>query len=159
VCRRAVGNEQDAEDSFQAVFVVLAYKAGSIRKRDSLGSWLHGVALRTAMNAKRKAARRHEVERRYTPSSGQSGEARTACLEVQALLEEEVQCLPTAWQDAFVRCCVEGKSLAEAARELGKTEGATAAALSRARKRLQQRLLQRGVAFGSVLGAVALTRT
>jgi RNA polymerase sigma factor (sigma-70 family) len=159
VCRRALGNEQDAEDSFQAVFVVLAYKAGSVRKRDSLGSWLHGVALRTAMNAKRKAARRHKHEHRYTPPAAVSAEARTAWQEAQTLLDEEVQRLPGAWQEAFVCCCMEGKSLADAARELGKTQVAVATVLSRARKRLQQRLRERDVGLSLLLGAVALTRT
>jgi len=159
VCRRTLGDEHDAEDAFQVVFIVLAYKAGSVHRAESLGSWLHGVALRTALNAKRKAARRRKHEQRQAHSLSPKAETRIEWKEVQTLLDEEVQRLPAAYRAVFVLCCMEGKSLADAARELGKTEGAAAVALSRARKRLKQRLTERGVALGSVLGLLALTAT
>lgn len=159
VCRRTLGDDHDAEDAFQAVFMVLAYKANSVRRAESLGSWLHGVALRTAMNAKRKAARRRKHEQRHTPPPPTQMEAGIEWKEVQTLLDEEVQRLPAASRAVFVTCCMEGKSLADAARELGKTEGATAVALSRARKRLKQGLIERGVELGSVLAFLALTGT
>ncbi len=144
VCRRALADEHDTEDAFQAVFIVLACKATSIRRTGSIGSWLHGVALRTAMNAKRQAARRRRHEGRSArPAQAESAPA-GGWREVQTLLDEEVERLPAADRAAFIRCCMEGRSLADAARDLGKTEGATATALSRARKRLQQRLRERG---------------
>ncbi len=159
VCRRTLGNEQDTEDAFQTVFMVLACKAGSIRRAESLCSWLHGVALRTAMNSKRKKTRQRMQEQRHSRSQSPTTHAAIEWQEVQALLDEEIERLPPAYRAVFVLCCMEGKSLADAARELDKTEAATAMALSRARKRLKERLLERGVALGSVLASVALTAT
>ena len=159
VCRRTLGDEHDAEDAFQAVFVVLACKAGSIRRAESLSSWLHGVALRTAMNAKRKTTRRKAHEKRHTQSQSPATDSGIDWQQVQTLLDEEIERLPPAYRAVFVLCCMEGTSVADAARELGKTKGATAVVLSRARKRLQERLLERGVSLGSVLSAVALTGT
>ena len=156
VCRRTLGNEQDTEDAFQTVFMVLACKAGSIRRAESLCSWLHGVALRTAMNSKRKKTRQRMQEQRHSRSQSPTTHAAIEWQEVQALLDEEIERLPPAYRAVFVLCCMEGKSLADAARELDKTEAATAMALSRARKRLKERLLERGVALGSVLASVAL---
>ncbi len=159
VCRRTLGDEHDAEDAFQAVFLVLSCKAGSIHRADSLSSWLHGVALRTAMNAKRKATRRRMHEQRHAKSQSPTTAAGIGWQEAQTLLDDEIQRLTPAYRAVFVLCCMEGKSLADTARELGKSEGATAVALSRARKRLQKQLLERGLALGSVLAAVALTTT
>jgi RNA polymerase sigma factor (sigma-70 family) len=157
VCRRVLRGEHDAEDAFQAAFLVLACRADSVRRAESLGSWLHGVALRIAMNAKRKAARRVAREHRGARPQSFTADPGVTWSEVQALLDEEVQRLPAASRAVFVLCCMEGRCLADTARELGRTEGATAVALSRARKRLCQRLAERGVALGAVLAAVGLT--
>src|SRR5436309_2375530 len=126
VCRRVLQHEQDAEDAFQATFLVLARNPGSIRKREALANWLYGVAYRTAMRAKRSAARRRNHEARLRTVLGPGLEtvpqrAKSVLLtwdEVQAVLDEEVQRLSAPFRAAFVLCVLEGKTVPEAAREL-----------------------------------------
>jgi RNA polymerase sigma factor (sigma-70 family) len=115
VCRRALGNTHDAEDALQATFLVLAQKAVSIRKRESLASWLHGVAYRMATDARRAAARRHKHESRANPRPPQDPALRAAWQELQALLDEEIAGLPESLRAPFVYCCLENQSSAEAA--------------------------------------------
>ena len=113
VCRRVLRHEQDVEDAFQATFLVLARHVGSLRRRESVASWLHGVAHRTAMKARRGAARRRKHEGRLF-SSSVSSEARTSEAtgatwdEVQAALDEEIERLPDPHRAAFVLCVLEG---------------------------------------------------
>src|SRR5262245_54189257 len=94
VCRSALGQEQDAEDAFQAAFVVLARKAGSVRQRQALAAWLHGVAAQVARRARRGAARRRAREERARDLPPPSPVAEGAWRELQAALDEEVQRLP-----------------------------------------------------------------
>jgi RNA polymerase sigma factor (sigma-70 family) len=155
VCRRALGNAHDAEDALQATFLVLAQKAASIRKRESLASWLHGVAYRMASHAKR-AARRHHYESQASPTPPSDPALSAASQELQALFDEEIVVLPEALRAPFVLCCLENQSYAEAAQQLGLQEGTVRNRLGRARKRLQERLRRRGVALTAVLAAVAV---
>jgi RNA polymerase sigma factor (sigma-70 family) len=157
VCRRVLHQEQDAEDAFQATFFVLARKAASIRKREGLVNWLHGVAYRTAMNAKRDAARRREHEARAKTSSASLSRER-AWRDVQSILEEEIHRLPEKYRAPFLLCCVEERSRAEVAQQLRLKEGTVWSRLSRARKLLQQQLAARGVELSAVLGAVAIAQ-
>lgn len=155
VCQRVLGHEQDAEDAFQATFLVLARNRGSIRQRDALGPWLYGVAYRTAMAAKRSAARRRNREARLR-SQAPRPVASPTWDDVQAVLDEEIQRLPEAFRQAFVLCVLEGKSGPEAARELGVREGTVASRLTRARRRLQAQLARRGIKLAALLAALSV---
>jgi RNA polymerase sigma factor (sigma-70 family) len=156
VCLRSLGNIDDAEDALQATFLVLARQAAAIRKRESLASWLHGVAYRMATHAKRAAARRRGHESQVRPAQPPDPARSAAWQELRVLLDEEINRLPETLRAAFVLCCLENHSCADAARRLDLQEGAVGVRLSRARKLLRQRLTRRGVSLATVLAAVAV---
>jgi RNA polymerase sigma factor (sigma-70 family) len=146
VCRDVLGDLHDAEDAFQATFLVLARKAASVRKADSVASWLHGVALRVAVRAKTDAARRHRYERRAATMRTDlfsSGENRP---EDWTALHEEIQRLPVGYREPLVLCYFEGLTTESAAARLCRPHGTILSRLSRARDRLRARLTRRGVA-------------
>src|SRR5262249_3357286 len=155
-CLRTLGNVHDAEDALQATFLVLAQQASSIRKKESLASWLHGVAYRMAIHAKRAAARRRGHESRASQSQPRDPALCAALQEIQLLLDEEIEGLSETLREPFVYCCLENKSCADAARRLGIQEAAVWKRLSRARKLLQERLSRRGVSLATVLAAAAV---
>jgi RNA polymerase sigma factor (sigma-70 family) len=162
VCRRLLRDVHAAEDAFQATFIVLARRAGTISWRDTVGDWLYQVASRTAHKAAAAAVLRKAHER----AAGRTRPAVTnpdpAAHEVYAVLDEELQRLPVKYRRAVVLCCLEGSTLMEAARQLGWPLGTTASRLARGRELLRGRLARRGfLCLGAVLalglGGDALT--
>jgi len=126
VCQHVLRNRHDAEDAFQATFLVLAKKAAHIRPPGCLAGWLHGVACRVALGA-RTAARRRRREGLASdlapPDPRPDPLAELTAREALRILEEEVQRLPEAYRLPVVLCCLQGLSQDEAARQLGWTPG------------------------------------
>ncbi len=156
VCRRALPNRHDAEDACQATFLVLARRADSLRKRASLGSWLHGVARRVAAALKRGAARRDARERRAEPPAPPDPAAEVTWREVQSALDEELGRLPERYRAPLVLCYLECLTRDEAARRLGLTPGGLHGRLERGRGLLHERLTRRGLTLPAAMSAVAL---
>ncbi len=155
VCRRVLGNHHDAEDAFQATFLVLVRKAASIASRELLANWLYGVAHQTALKARATVARRKVRERQVTEMPEPAFEGRDLGNELQPLLDQELSRLPDGYRAVIVLCELEGKTRKEAARQLALPEGTVASRLARARAMLAKRLAQRGVTLsGGALAAL-----
>jgi len=168
VCRGVLRNWHDAEDAFQATFLVLARKAASIRRPEALAGWLHGVAYHLACKAQASATRR--VGRISNPSYSIEEQRKEdmpandplldmTCRELQRTVHEELARLPDKYRVPLVLCYLEGKRQEDAARELGCSAGALRGRLNRGRERLRQRLLKRGLTVSSTLVAGVLTQT
>jgi RNA polymerase sigma factor (sigma-70 family) len=149
VCRRALRDPNDAEDAFQATFLVLARRAGSIRGRDRLAGWLHGVACKVAARARREAARKPSPIRVPTPTPAPDDDASRR--ERAALLHEEIDRLPGKYREPIVLCHLEGCTHDEAAARLGWPVGTVRGRLARGRDRLRDRLIRRGLAAPGAL--------
>jgi RNA polymerase sigma factor (sigma-70 family) len=158
VCRRVLHDAHEADDAFQATFLVLVRKAGSIGKRDSVGSWLYGVAYRTALKARTEAARRREHERKAVDMATAGPIGDMAWHELRPVLDEELNRLPEKYRAPVVLCYLEGRTNEEAARELGWTKGTVSGRLARARDLLRQRLTRRGLALSAGLFVTALAQ-
>jgi RNA polymerase sigma-70 factor (ECF subfamily) len=149
LCRRLLHQEQDAEDAFQATFLVLARKATSIGKREACASWLYKVAYRIAVAARPRGT----MPLADGAESLRASEATDDLLwrDLRPVLDEEVSRLPEKYRAAFVLCCLEGRTGEEAAEHLRCPRGTVLSRLARARERLRQRLLRRGVSLSAGL--------
>ena len=145
VCRQILNSSADVDDAFQATFLVLVRQAGSIRKKDSLGPWLHGVARRVAFRARRDAARRRLRETTAIRAVG----AEPPDESLAATLHEEIARLPEKYRTPIVLCDLEGRSHADAALHLDWPIGTVSGRLSRARALLRSRIARRGLALTS----------
>ncbi len=153
VCRRVLDDPNDAEDAFQATFLILLRRAGSIRERGSVASWLHGVAHRVASRARVESARRRRIERQgIRPDAGHDDQA--ARLDLESLIDEELTRLPEKYQAPVVLCYLEGLTHEAAATRLGWPVGTVRGRLARARDLLRSRLVRRGIAAPSAVGAI-----
>ncbi len=144
VCRTVLREPHDAEDAFQSTFLLLASRAGTIKRNDTIGPWLHRVALRVAQRARFKAAQRRVHERNQTDSGAESPSG-SLDFSLIRLLREEVNRLPDRYRLPVMLCYLEGKTNQEAASQLRCPVGTIKGRLSRARQTLRDRLSRRGV--------------
>ncbi len=161
VCRRMLSCDQDAEDAFQATFLALVRKAGSISCRNSVAAWLYKVAYRVALEARQRTQKTTAMEKSGGEMLAVQPAYEPLWSDVRPILDEELNRLPERLRRPIVLCYLEGKSNAEAARELGCRLGTIYSRLSRGRELLRQRLQRRGVtlpvaAMTTVLTAGAL---
>jgi len=155
VCRRLLASPHDADDAFQATFLVLVRKAGRLRDADRLGPWLHGVATRVASKARVRSARHrpepllHDVPARE--------ESPSDMLDVRPILDSELGRLSAKYRDVLVLCLLEGATAEEAALRLACPVGTVKSRLARGREALRARLMGRGLAPAVALAAVSST--
>jgi len=155
VCRRILRDHHNAEDAFQATFLVLVRKAVKVRQREKVANWLYGVAHQTAMKARAILAKRRTRERQGTTMPEQQAPKQDTWNDLQPLLDQELSRLSDKYRVAIVLCDLEGKTRKEAARQLRLPEGTVAGRLTRGRAMLAKRLGRHGLGVsGGALGAV-----
>jgi RNA polymerase sigma factor (sigma-70 family) len=154
VCRRVLGDRHDAEDAFQATFLVLVRKAAGLRSRELVGNWLYGVAYRTALKARAMSAKRRARERQAAEMArSDDGQENRVSDELLGRLDRELCRLPDKYRVPVVLCELEGRSRKEVARALGLAEGTLSWRLAQARKMLARKLSRSGAVLSA--GAVA----
>lgn len=158
VCRGVLNDPHDAQDAFQAAFLVLARKAGSIRKRESVASWLHGVAYRIASSARSAASRRRRHEHGYAEMAVATYSVAGDLDDLKTMLHEEIWRLPQRYRAAIVLCYFEGLTHEQAARQLGWPVGTVRSRLARGRERLRRQLTRRGLAPALGAGLTASSK-
>jgi RNA polymerase sigma factor (sigma-70 family) len=147
VCRRRLRHHGDAEDAFQATFLVLVRKAVSLTGQSSIAPWLHGVAQRTALKARGLAVKRAAWQQPLHAEPADRAAVDPDAWEWKCLLEEEVQRLPDKYRQPVLLCYMAGETKQAAAERLGLPEGTVSSRLARARETLHRRLTQRGIAL------------
>ena len=154
VCLRVLRHRADAEDAFQATFLVLVRKAAAVVPREMVANWLYGVAYQTAVKARAVAARRRARERQVIPPP-EPAAPQSPWEDWRPLLDNELSRLPDRYRIPVILCDLEGKTRLQAARLLGLPEGTVSSRLSRARALLARRLTRRGITWagGALLAA------
>jgi RNA polymerase sigma factor (sigma-70 family) len=155
LCRQMLRHAQDAEDAFQAVFLVLVRKAATIRKQESVGGWLYSVAFRVAKRLRASSARRRAREQPLANGVAAAVED-LSWRDVQVVLNEELNRLADKYRAPLLLCCLQGKTRDEAAQQLGWSLGTLRGLLDRGRALLRARLLRRGVTLSTTLLAVGV---
>jgi RNA polymerase sigma factor (sigma-70 family) len=145
VCRRILRNHHDAEDAFQATFLVLVHKAASIWPRVLVANWLHGVACNTARKAKAAIGRRVLREMQVTQTPEPETAPPDPWLDLLPMLDQVLLCLPEKYRLPIVLCDLQGLSIKEAMQQLGWPQGTVAGRLARGRELLARRLTARGL--------------
>jgi len=153
VCRRMLGQVHDADDAFQAVFLVLVRKAASLRGQANLGPWLYGVAYRTALKQRAAQVKRLAREQQAQPRPEATP---PVAAEDLAALDEEIQRLPDRYRQPLVLCLLEGQTREQAAAGLRLPQGTLSSRIASAKQLLAQRLSKRGVALSLAALAAAL---
>lgn len=156
VCRRLLGHAQDAEDAFQATFLVLVRKARSVMPRELVGNWLHGVACRVALDAQARSSRRRAREKQVQDMPHPTMPPADLEPDLRPLLDRELSGLPEKYRVPIVLCDLEGRTRKDVARRLGVPEGTLSSRLNAGRKLLAGRLARRGLAVSGASLATAL---
>src|SRR6516225_11420136 len=160
LCRRVLRNEQDAEDAFQATFMVLARKAHTLRSQEGVGNWLYGVAYRTALKARTAAAARRSRQEAAAPVRDVAGPlAELTVHEAQTIVDQELARLPDKYRAPLVLCCLEGLTRDEAAQQLGWSVSLLKSRLEQGRELLRGRLTRRGVSLAGGFLSVGMLGT
>ena len=159
VCRRVVGTFHDAEDAFQATFLVLVRRAASVRPREAVGNWLYGVAYRTALAARARMSRHRRKEKQVQDMPERPSEPEPTWPDLQVLLDQELNRLPDLYRLPVVLCALEGRSRREVARQLNIPEGTLSSRLAAARRLLAKRLARHGLALSGASVAALLAES
>ena len=158
VCRRLLRSHQDAEDAFQATFLVLVHKAAAVRDKEAVANWLWGVAHQTAVRMRATMAKRHGREQPMTDVAEPAAKEDDPGDDILPLLDRELSRLPDKYRVLIVLCDLEGKTRKEVALRLGCPEGTVAGRLARARTMLANRLRKHGLAMTSAALAETLSQ-
>jgi RNA polymerase sigma factor (sigma-70 family) len=159
VCQRVIGNSHDAEDAFQATFLVLVRKAARIRPPRAVGSWLYGVAYRTALGARSRLARRRAREVSMASLPACIAKTEEMWSDLRAVLDRELNVLPEKYRLPIVLCDLEGRGRKEVAHTLAIPEGTVSSRLATGRRLLAARLTRRGVTLSGSALAVLLAQS
>src|SRR5262245_53131855 len=158
VCQRVLHDLCDAEDAFQATFLVFVRKAATLRKPERVSNWLYGVAYRTALRARAQRVRQRAFEKPLLDLPSSEPVAELVWQELRPILDQELNRLPDRYRSPLVLCYLEGKTKRQAARQLGRPEGTVSTQLARGRDILRQRLTRRGLMLSAAVLMAALSQ-